>query len=98
MTLSQFKELCSKYCLEANMSTHELIYASKVVVADFDIDYLQSTWSNYFVKIFFKTNVDCQRFVVYNPIAVENKIKKEMLLYKQKIVDQRKSSFENDFK
>ena len=88
MTLSQFKELCSKYCLEANMSTHELIYASKVVVADFDID----------VKIFFKTNVDCQRFVVYNPIAVENKIKKEMLLYKQKIVDQRKSSFENDFK
>lgn len=97
MTLSQFKELCSKYCLEPNMGTHELIYASKVCVADFDIDFLQSTWSNDFVKIFFKTK-DGQKLVVYNPIAAENKIKKEIPLYKQKIIDQRKSSFENDFK
>lgn len=98
MTLSQFKELCSKYCLEPNMGTHELIYASKVFVADFDIDFLQSTWSNYCVKIFFRTNVDGKRLVVYNPIAAENKIKKEIPLYKQKIIEQRKSSFEKDFK
>ena len=98
MTLSQFKELCSKYCLEPNLATHELIYASKVFVADFAVDFLKSSWSNDFIKIFFKTNVDGKRLVVYNPIAAENKIKKEIPLYKQKIVDQRKSSFENDFK
>ena len=98
MTLSQFKELCSKYCLKPNLGTHELIYASKVFVADFEVDFLKSTFSNDFVKIYFRTNVDGQRFVVYNPIAVENKIKKEIPLYKQKIIDQRKSSFENDFK
>jgi hypothetical protein len=98
MTLSQFKELCSKYCLEPNMGTHELIYASKVFVANFDIDYIQSTWSNDFVKIYFKSNGNGQRLVVYNPIAAENKIKKEIPLYKQKIIEQRKSSFEKDFK
>lgn len=98
MTLSSFKELCSKYCLKPNLGTHELIYASKVVVADFAVDFLKSSWSNDFIKIFFKTNVDGQRLVVYNPIAAENKIKKEIPLYKQKIIDQRKSSFENDFK
>lgn len=98
MTLSQFKELCSKYCLEPNLGTHELLYASKVFVADFAIDFLESTLSNDFVKIFFRTNVDGQRFVVYNPIAAENKIKKEIPLYKQKIIDQHKASFENDFK